>query len=160
VELCQVPADPSAALDSGGLVRISPESYEPMAAALKHVFLVGDLRKPSPHPFFRDDRFEFVLCVYEAGDDGRCHWHADVAEYNFILSGRLGCLEVATGETHWYGPGDFVHIPAGCCVKRLVPEPTRAVTIKVPSLPGDKIECRACDRQCAFRVEPFQQERA
>ncbi|MEP2453874.1 hypothetical protein, partial [Roseibium sp.] len=102
---------------------------------LDHVFLTGDLQKPAPHPFFRDARAEMIICTYVAGDDGRLHWHEAVDEYQIILEGRLGFLEAATGQTRWFNAGDVSHVPAGACVRRLVPDGARTVTIKVPSRP-------------------------
>lgn len=122
---------------------IAREAYD---GAAQHVFLTGDLRKPSDTPYFHDPRVEMVVCDYAAGDDGTFHWHADITEYQMLLSGRVGLKEAATGQTSWYGHSDVVYIPAGVCVQRLVPEPSRMLGLKVPSIPGDKIHCPACRR--------------
>jgi hypothetical protein len=39
-------------------------------------------------------------------------------------------------------------------VKRLIPERSRTVAIKVPSS-AEKIQCRACSRECPSRQEPY-----
>jgi mannose-6-phosphate isomerase-like protein (cupin superfamily) len=117
-----------------------------------HVFLLGDLRRPAPHPFFRDERVELVLCEYEAGADGELHWHGEVTEYEIVLSGRVGYFRVETGETTWLEAGDVSVVAAGECVKRLVPVPARTLAVKVPSRPQDKVLCTACARSCAYRI--------
>jgi len=139
---------------TGGVVRIRHGEYADALPELKHVFLVGDLRRPTPHPFIRDERVELVVVGYEAGDDGSYHWHPEVTEYEIVVEGEIGYFEVATGETHWFSAGDLVAIPAGACVKRRVRRPARGVTLKVPSSAG-KVECRSCARECAWRVEAF-----
>jgi quercetin dioxygenase-like cupin family protein len=139
---------------TGGVARIGHAEYADALPELKHVFLVGDLRRPTPHPFIRDKRVELVIVGYEAGDEGRYHWHPDVTEYELVVEGEIGYFEVATGETHWFPAGDLVAIPAGACVRRLVRRRARGVTLKVPSSAG-KVHCDGCDRQCRWRVEPF-----
>jgi quercetin dioxygenase-like cupin family protein len=135
------------------VVRIDGSEYVGALPALKHVFLVGDLQKPTPHPFIRDDRVEMIVVGYEAGDDGEPHWHADVTEYELVVEGEIGYFEIATGETHWFAPGDMVAIPARACVRRRVRRPARGVTVKVPSH-AEKIHCDRCARVCAERVAP------
>jgi quercetin dioxygenase-like cupin family protein len=98
---------------TGGVARIGHAEYADALPELKHVFLVGDLRRPTPHPFIRDKRVELVIVGYEAGDEGRYHWHPDVTEYELVVEGEIGYFEVATGETHWFPAGDLVAIPAG-----------------------------------------------
>jgi quercetin dioxygenase-like cupin family protein len=139
---------------TGGVVRIRHAEYAEALPELKHVFLVGDLQRPTPHPFIRDRRVELIVVSYEAGDEGRYHWHPDVTEYEIVTEGEIGYFEVATGETHWFDAGDLIAIPAGACVKRLVRRPARGVTLKVPSAAG-KVHCQCCARECAWRVEPF-----
>lgn len=131
--------------------RISSESYVEFAPELKHIFLAGNLKKSTPHPFVRDDRVEVIACFYDAGDDGRFHWHPEVTEYEFVLSGKIGYLDVRNGETLWYEQGDFSIVPAEACVKRIVPVASRTLAIKVPS-DSRKVHCDGCDRLCDFRV--------
>jgi quercetin dioxygenase-like cupin family protein len=137
-----------------GLVRIVRGEYADRLGVDKHVFLVGDLQQPTDYPFIRDERVELVLVCYAPGDDGRFHWHERVTEYELVVEGEIGYLEVATGVTHWFAAGDLVAIPAGACVRRLVRQPARGVTLKVPSL-ATKIHCDACPRACRFREAPF-----
>ena len=131
---------------------IRKEDYEPFATALKHVYLTGDLQRPPPNPFARDGRVEMVLCFYEEGDDAPFHWHSEVTEYDLVIEGELAFVNAADGETLSYGPGDLCVIPAGTCINRLVRRPARTVTMKVPSLSHDKVECPDCERDCAFRT--------
>lgn len=135
--------------------RIAQEDYA--HAGLAHVFLTGDLKKPAPHPFIRDPRAELVVCTYGANDDGLLHWHEAVDEYQIVLEGKLGFLQAATGDTQWFAEGDISHVPAGVCVRRLVPEGARTITIKVPSRPNDKVFCASCNRPCDFREAVFQE---
>jgi quercetin dioxygenase-like cupin family protein len=137
-----------------GLVRIAREEYADALPHDRHVFLVGDLRRPTAYPFIRDERVELVLVAYGPGDDGRAHWHERVTEYELVLEGEIGYLEIATGETHWFTAGDLVAIPPGACVRRRVRGPARGVTVKVPSLAA-KVHCDGCPRECAWRCEPF-----
>lgn len=135
------------------VAKIEALSYE---GAGQHVFLTGDLQKVAPNPFFQDRRVEFIVCNYDAGDDGTFHWHDSVTEYQMVLYGRVGLKEAATGSVYWYGPGDFSCVPAGVCVQRLVPVSTRTVALKVPSVPGDKFHCADCARACDYRVSAFE----
>jgi mannose-6-phosphate isomerase-like protein (cupin superfamily) len=119
-----------------------------------HVFLVGDLRRPALHPFWRDSRVEVVLCRYEPGDDGAPHWHADVTEYELVLEGRVGYVRSEDGETLWLSPGDLHTVPAGVCVQRLVATAARTLAVKVPARPADKVLCHDCVRRCERRLAP------
>jgi mannose-6-phosphate isomerase-like protein (cupin superfamily) len=139
---------------------IRADEYRAAFAGDPHVFLVGDLRKPAAHPYWRDPRVELVLCRYEAGQDGEPHWHADVTEYELVLEGRIGYLHVASGETLWFEPGDLSAVPAGSCVKRSVPVASRTLAVKVPSRPGDKVLCHACARRCDHRIAPESRPRS
>lgn len=132
--------------------RIDAAAYAAHAGALKHVYLAGDLQRPTPHPFIRDERVAVALCVYDAGDDGSFHWHRAVTEYELVIDGEVGYLDVGTGQTHWFQVGDFSMIAPGVCVKRLVRRPARTLAIKVPSA-EEKVHCRSCPRACAYRVE-------
>jgi uncharacterized cupin superfamily protein len=130
---------------------IARKEYQAYAGPLKHLYLVGNLQRPVPHPFFRETRAEIALCTLQPGDNGRFHWHPFVTEYEHILEGRLGYFSVAEGRETWFEAGDLISVPAGVCVRRLVREPVRTLTVKVPSQ-DDKIHCERCDRICPHRV--------
>ena len=136
----------------GAVGRIGRDEYEPFAG-LRHLFLVGDLQQPNPHPFVRDKRLELIVCYYQPGDDGLRHWHEQVTEYEIVVEGEIGHFEIATGETHWFGPGDVRVLSPGVCVERRVRTAARTVAIKVPSN-AEKIHCAQCQRECAFRLAP------
>lgn len=138
-----------------GVHIVRRRDWEPAAAGHPHLFFTGDLRQPNPIPFVRDSRAEFIACTYSPGDDGRYHWHAQVTEYELILEGRVGYAEAASGTLHWFGAGDFLSIPPGVCVQRRVPGRARTVAVKIPSTP-EKVHCPDCPRECAARVEPYQ----
>jgi hypothetical protein len=138
------------------VVRIAREEYEPFAA-LQHLFVVGDLQNPNPHPFVRDARLELILCYYQPGDDGRRHWHRDVTEYEVVLEGEVGHFDIATGDTVWFGPGDVRILPPGVCVERRIRTAARTVAIKVPST-AEKVHCTECPRDCGSRIAPFLEE--
>ena len=130
---------------------IGRQEYQSHAGPLKHLYLVGDLQRDVPHPFFRESQGEMALCTLKPGDDGKFHWHPSVTEYEYVLEGRLGYFSVADGQEHWFEAGDLVSVPSGVCVRRLVREPVRTLTMKLPSR-DDKIHCAQCDRACPFRV--------
>jgi hypothetical protein len=136
--------------------RIGRGSYHPFAADMRHVFLTGDLKGPSPHPYFQDGRVEFIYCEYQPGDDGAFHWHRDITEYQIVISGRFGFREASDGCTTWFEPGDVSMTPPGVCVERRIEEPTVTIALKVPSLPGDKVYCVNCARACEFRQNEFE----
>jgi mannose-6-phosphate isomerase-like protein (cupin superfamily) len=138
------------------LHKIAAAEYAPSFASLEHVFLVGNLQRPCPHPFFRDRRLEVIVCQYEAGARGQFHWHPEVTEYEYVLEGSLTYREAATGNTTIFRAGDLATVPSEVCVERTVTEPCRTLAIKVPSL-DDKVYCRDCARVCAQRVEPFKE---
>jgi hypothetical protein len=137
-----------------GVTTIARGEYGSRLPLEKHVFLVGDLRHPTSYPFLRDERLEVVLVAYQAGDDGRYHWHPDVTEYGLVLEGEIGYVEAATGAAHWFGAGDFFAIPVDVCVRRTIRGAARGLTIKVPSM-ATKIHCDRCERVCAARMAPF-----
>lgn len=136
--------------------RIDYSEYAGVLSAIKHVYLVGNLQKTAPHPFVRDDRVEFVLCCYKAGDDGEYHWHRYVTEYEIVVEGEIGYFEAAISHTRWFQAGDVCIIPKGVCVKRLVRQPARTVTVKVPSK-DDKVLCQVCPRECIWRIAPHEE---
>jgi hypothetical protein len=141
---------------TGGLDKIAVAEYAPSFGSLEHIFLVGNLLRSCPHPFFRDRRLEVIVCQYEAGAHGQFHWHAEVTEYEYLLEGSLSYREAATGKITVFQAGDLATVPAEVCVERIVVEPCRTLAIKVPS--NDvKIHCRDCARVCAHRVEPFKE---
>lgn len=140
----------------GQLGRIDHGEYAGAAPLLKHIFLTGDLRQATPHPFVRDERIEVVLCYYEPGDDGIYHWHPQITEYEMVIEGEVGYFEVGKGNTHWFQAGDFCIIPAGVCVKRIVRRSTRTVAVKVPSV-NEKVCCSSCRRECTWRVAPMRE---
>lgn len=150
-------ADPDHAHPGDAVGRIAAGDYLPHAAALRHVFLTGDLSAASPHPFFRDGRVELVYCQYRPGDNGAFHWHRNITEYQIVLTGAFGVREAATGNVTWFRAGDVSTTPPGVCVERLIDEATTTVALKVPSLPGDKIHCAECRRACDFRQAAFEE---
>ena len=139
-----------------GIGKIAEAEYQLAFESLQHVFLVGNLQRPCPHPFFRDRRVEMIVCRYEAGDHGQFHWHPEVTEYEFIWEGSLAYREAATGATTIFRAGDLATVPAEVCVERIVAEHCCTLAIKIPSNDG-KVHCRGCERVCASRVEPFQE---
>lgn len=139
-----------------GVGRIGGDEYVKAFAELQHVFLVGNLQKPCPHPFVRDERLEIIVCSYQPGDDGLRHWHRTITEYELVIEGEIGVFEIASGETHWFTAWDFIIIPAGACVQRIVRQATKTVTVKVPSA-YDKVHCAQCLRECRWRVEPYRE---
>ncbi len=134
-----------------GIIR--REEYSPFEDQ-KHLFLVGDLQRPNPHPFIRDTRMEWILCFYEPGDNGIPHWHRDITEYETVIEGQIGYFEAATGETNWLQAGDFTVVPAGVCVTRIVRERTRTIAVKVPSS-AERVVCSGCPRECQWRISPY-----
>lgn len=137
--------------------RIGKHEYVNAFAELQHVFLVGNLQRPCPHPFIRDERVEVIVCSYQPGDDGLLHWHRNITEYELVIEGEIGVFEVDSGQTHWFAAWDFIVIPAGTCVQRIVRQATKTVTVKVPSA-NDKVHCAGCRRECGRRVEPYREE--
>lgn len=140
-----------------GVNRIGKHEYVNAFPELKHVFLVGNLQKPCPHPFIRDERLELIVCSYLPGDDGLLHWHRNITEYELVIEGEIGVFEVESGETHWFTAWDLIVIPAGKCVQRIVRRATKTVTVKVPSS-ADKVHCAQCSRACWRRVESYREE--
>jgi quercetin dioxygenase-like cupin family protein len=147
---------PDCSLDQR-VVQIKRAEYNHALSGLRHIFLVGNLQRPTPHPFLKDERLEVVLCHYHVGDDGRYHWHRGVTEYEIVIEGEIGYFEVSTDQVHWLRPGDFVMIPAGTCVKRLVRDSAYALAVKIPSA-DDKVHCSECHRHCNWRMVPQEEK--
>lgn len=142
---------------NGQLTLIRREEYEKSLPVIKHVFLVGDLHNPSPHPYLPDSRVEMVICQYEPGDDGLFHWHASVTEYEVIVEGEIGYRDAATGEITWLRKGDLIAVPTGYCVQRVVKTSAKTIALKVPSL-AEKTHCDQCERECISRVAPYKEK--
>jgi mannose-6-phosphate isomerase-like protein (cupin superfamily) len=143
-------------IPTGGLNKIAAAEYGSSFGSLQHIFLVGNLQRSCPHPFFRDQRLEVIACQYEAGDHGQFHWHPEVTEYEYVLEGSLAYREAATGEITVFRAGDLATVPAEVCVERIIEQPCRTLAIKVPSH-DVKVHCRDCARECMQRVEPFKE---
>lgn len=137
-----------------GVYSIAKSAYWDHLPELKHVFLTGNLRLPTPYPFVRDDRLEILVCKYETGDVGLHHWHDAVTEYEWVVEGELGYFDVAKNETYWFNQGDLVIIPPRVCVRRLLRRHAITIAIKVPSL-SEKVHCPECDRECSHRTHPY-----
>ena len=133
---------------------IRKSEWKPYSAALKHVFLAGNLQRPVPHPFLRRTDVEVIWCDYQPGDHGRPHWHEDVDEIEIVLGGRIGCRDIASNEILWFEAGDLLSVTRGVCVERIVTEPSQTLAIKLPSRAG-KVHCCDCDRTCTQRREEF-----
>jgi uncharacterized cupin superfamily protein len=137
-----------------GILKLERAEYEHAVSSDNHIFLVGNLQRPTSYPFVRDERVEMIVCCYRSGEDGRYHWHRDITEYEWVVEGEVGYFEVATGLTHWFQAGDFVAVPPKACVQRRVRAPARTIAVKVPSS-AEKTHCAQCDRVCAYRVDPY-----
>jgi hypothetical protein len=143
-----------------GIQHIAAGDYLPFADSTdsKHVFLAGDLQRPTPNPFFRESALEVVRTFYEPGDGGLPHWHEHATEYEMVLSGRIGYQEAGTTQVQWFEPGDFLRVPPGICVTRKIEVQTRTLAVKTPS-GYDKVYCDACPRDCSTRIAPFEERR-
>lgn len=139
-----------------GLTAIRRGEYDSYRSELEHLFLAGDLRLPTPHPFLRRDDIEVILCTYETGDIGEPHWHENVDELEIVLEGGLEYREAPSGRTHTFSKGDFIHIPKGTCVKRRVLSSSRTVALKIPS-DAESVVCGECARECAYREAPYRE---
>ncbi len=139
------------------LEKIAAADYNACFGSLQHIFLIGNLKRPCPHPFFRDPRIEMIVCEYRAGDNGLFHWHPAVTEYEYILEGSIAYQEADTGKTTTFHAGDLATVPPGVCVQRIVTEPARALAIKIPSNDA-KTHCAQCTRDCPSRLEPYQEK--
>ena len=135
-------------------IKIDYEDYKNNYKENKHVFLVGNLTKPTKYPFIRDSRVEFIVCSYKTGDHGDFHWHEDLDEYEIVIEGTIGYHYACSDVKEWFRKGDFSFIPAGVCVKRLVNEPARTIAVKVPSN-SSKTFCNQCNRICHNRLFPY-----
>jgi len=147
----EVTADGNSLPLSKESMRINKLEYEKYASSLQHIFLTGNLQQESLHPFFYDDRVELIYCHYQPGDDGSFHWHEAITEYQIVISGAFGVQLADTEEKEWFLPGDVSRIRSGMCVKRIIETETITIAIKVPSIPGDKVQCESCNRNCRSR---------
>jgi hypothetical protein len=136
------------------VTRIASGEYEGAQGDQQHVFLVGNLAKPTDHPFVRDHRLEIIVCRYGPGDHGRYHWHPEVTEYELVTRGEVGYFEVSSGATQWFEAGDLSVVPPGVCTRRIARKGATTVAVKVPSS-AKKIHCSACSRDCEHRLEPY-----
>ena len=102
---------------TGSLAKIAAAEYASHFQTLPHIFLVGNLQRACPHPFFRDSRLEVILCQYEAGSHGQFHWHPTVTEYEYVIEGSLTYHEAETGNVTIFRTGDLATVPVERCVE-------------------------------------------
>jgi hypothetical protein len=140
--------------DESNIGVIRAKQWRPYAKEFAHVFLAGNLQRPVPHPYFQRDDVEIICCDYAPGAHGLPHWHAQVDEFELVISGRVGYVETTTAALHWFDAGDLINIEHGICVTRVVEIPTQTIAIKLPSS-SEKVHCAQCDRSCRQRRTPF-----
>ena len=91
-------------------------------------WFIGDF-EPS---LLRTKEFEVAVKEHPAGEDWPEHYHAVATEYNYLCSGEMVIGEdvIEVGDIFVIDPGESVkpHFYTDCVI----------VTIKVPSIPGDK----------------------
>lgn len=140
-----------------GLSAVRRGEYDEYRTQLDHLFLTGDLQLPTPHPFFRRDDIEVILCTYQPGNIGEPHWHESVDELEMVLEGKLEYREAPSGRTFCFEAGDFVHVPKGTCVKRRVLTAARTLAMKLPS-DSSRVTCTECPRVCTYREAAYRAE--
>lgn len=136
---------------------IRGDDYGGLANELPHIYLVGNLQRAVPHPFFRDDRLEIVRATYPTQMIHQRHWHQTLTEYTFLLSGRVEILLIPQGHIYTAKAGDLVKISPTQCIQLTTLTPLETLTVKVPSQ-HDKILCAACSRPCSYRLTPYQED--
>ena len=132
--------------------QIQASDYLPFLDALKHVYVVGDLQQPVPHPFIRDDRLELVIVAYPAGTVHQRHWHAELTEYMVVIAGELRAVMIPSGEELIIQAGDMLHVPPETCLQLTTIDDANLMVVKVPSV-NDKITCNRCQRDCEWRLD-------
>ena len=88
--------------------------------------------KPSLLP---TKEFEVAFKTHQQGDSWPAHYQEKATEYNLLVRGRM------TIGKDIFNDGDLFVVPPGEVVKPIFLTDCDVVCVKVPSLPGDKVEC-------------------
>jgi quercetin dioxygenase-like cupin family protein len=88
--------------------------------------------KPSLLP---TKQFEVGFKRHQAGAVWPEHYQRVAVEYNLLVRGRMRI------GRHIFNDGDVFVIPPGEAVKPIFITDCEVVVVKVPSLPGNKVEC-------------------
>lgn len=91
---------------------------------------------PSNHPLYSAN-LEVAWMELNSSTKGEKHFHKEVDEFTILIKGYLE--EEVDGEIVRLRPGEFVLVRAGSTTQfKGAEDGTVAISIKAPSLPGDK----------------------
>lgn len=103
------------------------------AATWKGGWFVGDFEPSAYHT----KEFEVALKVHPKGERWPTHYHKEATEINYLVRGSM----ILTGER--FDAGDVFVIEPGEIAEPTFLEDCEIITIKTPSVIGDKYEVKA-----------------
>lgn len=102
-----------------------------------HGWFIGDF-DPA---VLRTKDFEVAVIHHKKGEEWDRHYHAVATEYNVLVSGRMMLSRPADGQEGEHvviNEGTVFVVEPGETFKPSFSEDCVVVTVKVPSIPGDK----------------------
>lgn len=98
-----------------------------------HGWFIGNFE----NSLLKTEDFEVAVIHHPKGQKWERHYHKIATEYNVLISGRMELLE-DSGYSTSIGPGMTFVIEPNTTVEPIFFEDCVVVTVKVPSVPGDK----------------------
>lgn len=121
-----------------GFVRISDEEIKNSLEGVTRQYLVGDLKKPQNFQFLRRKDIEIGITNYEKYNEEQPHYHTNVTEFQYMISGWTKYMDLYTKEVFEFKKGDFYVIETGTRYAQKSQKGTKILFIKVPSI-NDKM---------------------
>ncbi|MBT2740805.1 cupin domain-containing protein [Bacillus sp. ISL-77] len=96
------------------MIKMSVIKNEQVTRALEssmRQYLVGKLSRPQELEYIEDDKLEIGITSYDEFTTELPHYHTQVYEYQYILSGSTEYMDVETGKLYTFEKGDFYVTP-------------------------------------------------
>jgi mannose-6-phosphate isomerase-like protein (cupin superfamily) len=105
---------------------------------MKRGWFVGDFSDSA----FRTSEAEVCLALHKKGEKPRAHVHKVAHEITAIIEGKVKIITqeypIPTSREYIFEAGDIFVVPPYVSVAPEILEDTKAIVVKVPSVPGDK----------------------
>lgn len=115
-------------------------------------YLTGDLKLPQVLEYIKDSNVEIGMSRYKEYGVEEPHYHNEVSEYHFILSGETKYVDVSSNREYCFGAGDFYIIRPNTVYIQKSVVGTELMFIKVPGK-NDKVKVMSDDRIKAWLSE-------
>ena len=117
----------------GNIIKINSSDIEKVLKGVSRQYLAGDLKKPQELEFINDKHLEIGITDYDRYTAEVVHYHTEVVEYQYMLSGWTKYMDTETGIEYEFKKGDFYCIERNTIYAQKSKKGTRILFIKVPS---------------------------